>query len=102
MTTTDQPTITASGTTVAPSPTQQVQDTSSIWYNVNTLLRDIGVMLGFVPIFLTLWGQKDLIGFINTIHSQEFLVPAGALVSAGIIVWRQFKAWKTEAKVMDK
>jgi len=102
MSETDQPTITNSGTAVTPGPGQKVQDTSSIWYNINTALRDLGIVVGFFPVFFALYKSGNFVGIINTIQSSDFLTPLMGLGAVTIFVYRQIKAWKTEAKVVDK
>lgn len=102
MVTSTTETTTVSGSVIDPSPTTVVKTTDSIWYNINTFLRDFGIMIGFVPVLMALLSSKDYVGLYKFVTSSDFTVAGGAFLSVGIVIWRQVKAWKTEAKVETK
>lgn len=67
---------------------------------IATATRDVALILAALPALIALLGKRDVIGIVNYLASAEGSTVLGAIVAAGVLVWRQFIARQKKAELV--
>jgi hypothetical protein len=82
-----------------PVPTPIIVNPSAIPAQVATIARDVGVVIGALTAIGGFVQKRDLQGLLTFLQDNAFVSALGLVLTAGILVYRQWSTRRTNAKL---